>query len=297
MESFFIPYQATQTLPQGTILVLAPHPDDEVFGCGGAIMQHIAQGNTVRVIILTDGSAATTHADEDARRAYIQLRQAESRQAAKHLGYGEPLFWEIPDRHLQVDSQLIEKLRDFITTNQIQQIYAPSPAEIHPDHYACAQLALSLLAQLPITYIMYEIGMPLRPNQLLDITPYLDRKQQATNCFSSQLSIQDYGRHLYGLNVYRSYTLPVTVIAAEAYYVLTHANWRENPFREFGESRQTTIMSQMARQLTEQAQRLTEQTHTLERVYYSTSWRVTYPLRAFKQHWRLLKRLLHKLVA
>ncbi|WP_062153696.1 PIG-L deacetylase family protein [Beggiatoa leptomitoformis] len=292
MESLFIPYQATQILPSGTVLVLAPHPDDEVFGCGGAIMQHVAQGDKVWVIILTDGSAATQHVDETAKLHYIQTRQTESRAAANILGYGEPLFWGIPDRYLQCEPTLVKKLQLFIETHHIQRVYAPSLAEIHPDHYACAQLALALLKQVALTYVMYEIGVPLQPNCLLDITPYLLRKQQATNCFSSQLSIQDYGRHLQGLNVYRSYTLPATVIAAEGYYALSTARWRENTLSQFGGSRQTEQMLQMAQQLIEQTKYIEELTVELQSLYHSTSWRITSPLRGIKRFWHTVKQLL-----
>ena len=54
-ENEWIPYHAVQILGTGPVLVLAPHPDDEVFGCAGAIMRHIAAGDPVTVLILTDG--------------------------------------------------------------------------------------------------------------------------------------------------------------------------------------------------------------------------------------------------
>ncbi len=37
------------------VLVLAPHADDEVFGCGGAIMRHADRGVPVRVVVAADG--------------------------------------------------------------------------------------------------------------------------------------------------------------------------------------------------------------------------------------------------
>lgn len=81
MESQFIPYTVSPA-PYGRVLVLAPHPDDEVFGCGGAIMQHLAQGDEVTVIILTDGRAAIEHADVASMMQYVEIRRQESRAAA-----------------------------------------------------------------------------------------------------------------------------------------------------------------------------------------------------------------------
>ena len=56
MEQRLIPYEATLNFAKGRLLVLAPHPDDEVFGCGGAIMRQMGAGGIVHVIILTDGA-------------------------------------------------------------------------------------------------------------------------------------------------------------------------------------------------------------------------------------------------
>ena len=46
----------TSPLPSGKILVLAPHADDEVIGCGGTIAGHIQKNNPVKVVILTDSA-------------------------------------------------------------------------------------------------------------------------------------------------------------------------------------------------------------------------------------------------
>jgi hypothetical protein len=72
---------------------------------------------------------------------------------------------------------------------------------------------VSLEAQL----ILYEVGVPLHPNLLLDISAHLPTKQAAMACFVSQMAQQAYGDHLLALNRFRTYTLPQTVRAAEAY--------------------------------------------------------------------------------
>ena len=37
------------------VLIIAPHPDDEVLGCGGTIAKHITLGDIVYVAIVTKG--------------------------------------------------------------------------------------------------------------------------------------------------------------------------------------------------------------------------------------------------
>lgn len=229
MEQTQIPYTATTTLPQGEVLILAPHPDDEVFGCGGAIMQHIAQNQVVYVAILTDGQAAMPYQHQTYRESFVSQRQQESLQAAKILGYGQPIFFDISDRTLCRSESLLNKLIDLMMSKQIQYVYAPSFFEIHPDHIALAHIAIELTQHFEnIQLIMYEVGVPLMPNRLLDITPFWERKKAAMACFNSQLAMQNYDKHIAGLNTYRAYTLPQPVVAAEAYYIVNgNEDWQQ----------------------------------------------------------------------
>ena len=213
MESDLIPYTASNGLPAQAVLVLAPHPDDEVFGCGGAIASHARNGVPVHVVILTDG----------ARFGEVSVRASESRAAAKVLGYGEPQFWSLPDRGLGYSETLVQRILDCIADGNTDLVYAPSPWEIHPDHRQTAWLAMEAVRRTghATRLAFYEVGAPLRPNVLLDITSFLGTKDAAMRCFESQLVQQDYLRHIRALNQYRTYTLPRDVVAAEAYWVVT----------------------------------------------------------------------------
>ncbi|MGE4239884.1 PIG-L family deacetylase [Ramlibacter sp.] len=217
MENELVPYQAVAGISARRVLVLAPHPDDEAFGCGGAIAAHGAEGTPVDVVVLTDGAAYGDVAE----------RQAESRAAAKVLGSAEPSFWGIPDRQLRADDELVRRIAEHIRTSGADLIYAPSPWEIHPDHRQAAQAAVLAAQATGARIAFYEIGAPLRPNLLLDITPHLAKKQAAAACFASQQARQDYAGHVFALNRYRTYTLPPEVVAAEAYLLLDAAQLRQ----------------------------------------------------------------------
>jgi LmbE family N-acetylglucosaminyl deacetylase/GT2 family glycosyltransferase len=219
-ESELIPYHAVQSLGKGRVLVLAPHPDDEVFGCAGAIMRHVAAGDPVTVIILTDGGGFYAAGPE--RDAYIAQRRQESRTAAAYLGYGEPVFWEYRDRELLYNETLVQRLCETVAKTSASWLYAPSPYELHPDHrhLSWAALAVARRTGRSLTLAFYEIGAPLPPNRLLDISDLLERKSQAIHCFVSQLSVQAYDRHVEALNYYRTYTLSREIEAAEGYWVI-----------------------------------------------------------------------------
>ena len=83
MESRLIPYTATTSVGKRRVLVLAPHPDDEVFGCGAAIAMHVAEGSAVHVVIVTDGAYRTS---KSALSDYAQIRRKESIAAGHLLG-------------------------------------------------------------------------------------------------------------------------------------------------------------------------------------------------------------------
>jgi LmbE family N-acetylglucosaminyl deacetylase len=65
-------------------LVVAPHPDDDVIGCGGSIIRHIRRGHTVTVVYMTSGEAGSlVHPKEELR----LIREAEAREAASLMGF------------------------------------------------------------------------------------------------------------------------------------------------------------------------------------------------------------------
>ncbi|MFD2112472.1 PIG-L family deacetylase [Thiorhodococcus fuscus] len=228
-EHQFVPYEAVRSVGRGPVLVLAPHPDDEVFGCGGAIMRHLEAGDPVRVVIVTDGAFGQ---DRD-RATYASTRQAESRRAGTLLGYGEPTFWELPDRGLEYGEALIRRILDTIEDSCAELLYSPSWWEVHPDHLVLALAAAEAVRRCPrdIRLVMYEVGVPLHPSHLVDITPVLERKSAAMACFASQMSQQSYDRHVSALNRFRTYTLPEEIQAAEALRTMRRADLQRDPLR------------------------------------------------------------------
>jgi len=219
LENKLVPYQAIEHIPCTHALVLAPHPDDEVFGCGGAIMRHVERGISVSVIVASDGAYGVI---EEKIPEYRQQRQTESIDAAQILGYGSPVFWQYQDRQIDYGEKLIGEILTAIRNSQADLVYAPSIFEMHPDHRMLGMAAVEAVRRIgkAIHIALYEIGIPLRPNQLLDISDLVARKAAAMACFVSQNALQPYDQHIAALNRYRSYTLPVSVTAAEAYILL-----------------------------------------------------------------------------
>lgn len=212
-EHELIPYRAMEPASLRSLLVLAPHPDDEVFACGGLLAIAAAQGLRTDVVIVSDGAAAGDAA----------VRAHESRRAAGELRYaagaGRLELWGLPDRAVVPDAALVRRIVAALDVGANEWLLAPSPFEVHPDHRAVCLAAVQAWRQRPGCRLgFFEVGQPMLPNGLLDITPVLARKRQAMRCFASQLAVQAYDEQVVALNRYRAYTLGPAVSHAEAYW-------------------------------------------------------------------------------
>lgn len=235
IEAEAIPYEAAP-LRGERLLVFAPHPDDEVIGCGGLIALHLREQRAVRVVVATDGTKATGAAvDAD---SYRDRRERECLGGLELLGARDVHFLRFPDRGLDgsVSSALREQLLEF----RPDLICVPSPVEIHPDHLALSRAFCeliqndpSLFADLATTRVaFYEVSLPIRPNALVDITPVGEAKYAAIAAHESQIDLKDYVAYSRGLNAYRAMTLPPETKLAEAYWVTPLPALRTTAFSE-----------------------------------------------------------------
>jgi LmbE family N-acetylglucosaminyl deacetylase len=216
-EASIYPYVGLDLTSVRSMLIFAPHPDDEVFGCGGLTALALDAGAHVQVVIVSDGGVGGD----------AGVRALESHRAAMALaGTGAPAhleFWREPDRHVQADERLVARMRSCIERLQPQWVLVPSPHEIHPDHreVCVAATQATALAAGPAQLVYYEIGQPLPATALVDISAVLQRKHAAMQCFASQLKQQRYDEHVLALNRYRSYTLGAGVTHAEGLWLVS----------------------------------------------------------------------------
>ena len=202
----FTPLADREALPRGPVVVFAPHPDDEVIGCGGTLAFHAARGDAVHVLQMTGGELGdprglegdASHARErDAhareRDSLIATRLAESRAAAAIVGVRETVAMGFPDGRVTPDDAVVERLAAEVRRVAPAVAYAPSPLECHSDHLAtCVAAAAALAKAAPaVRLLMFEVNHPTLASFLLDVTPWIDRKRDALAQFRSQLRYTD----------------------------------------------------------------------------------------------------------
>lgn len=127
------------------ILVLAPHPDDEIVGCGIAMRRALSQGAAVRVAFLSDGIPAAHLLwpwQRPARGRRCVRRRREAEACARLLGHAIALWNDIPTRTVREHLlELASLLRRLVAEIKPDAIWVPAYEGGHQDHDAAHFLA------------------------------------------------------------------------------------------------------------------------------------------------------------
>lgn len=216
----------TDDITTRSLLVVAPHYDDEVLGCGGLIAHSVASQAVVRVLFLTDGGAQR---QEDSRSEYVDRRRQESEAAAMVLGLAGSDHLGLRDGrlndHLETIGDAIERL---LLAQRPDHVLITSPVEASADHRAAfAALHRRLIGLRPgdalwdvcqeLTFLTYEVNHPQRADLLVDISGQRETLERAMACYASQQEQHDYLGAALGLARFRALTLPRGTELVEAY--------------------------------------------------------------------------------
>jgi LmbE family N-acetylglucosaminyl deacetylase len=118
------------------VLVFAPHPDDDVIGCGGSIAKHVDAGRGVAIVYLTSGEAGSL---AHGRAALAAIREAEARAAAGALGVADLVFLRHPDGGLEAGPALVAELVRLLRARRPGLVYLPHGGDGGSDHQAASR--------------------------------------------------------------------------------------------------------------------------------------------------------------
>lgn len=212
------------------ILCVAPHPDDEILGCGGLLAAAVDAGCSVHALILTCGQQGAAEPQAVQAADLAAERRQESVAAAAVIGMPEPTFLGFQDRALRYDAALVKAISDAIDQHRPQVLLLPSLSEPHPDHQATALagLAAAVAAAAGLhSVLFYECGAPLHANAHFPIDAVAERKWRALQCFSSQLGVEDYEPHARAMATLRAFGLRPPCQQAESFFRVNLAAVRE----------------------------------------------------------------------
>lgn len=178
------------------IIVIAPHPDDETLGCGGTLLRHRAQGDTIYWLIVT---AMQTEKDLPEER-----RDAEIQQVAKRYGFSSVHNLRYPTTKLDTIplNEIIERIGCIFKEITPEVIYLPYHGDVHTDHKivfdaatACTKwFRYSSIKRVLVYETLSETDFSLnpdnngfRPNVFIDISNYLETKIEIMKVYASEL--------------------------------------------------------------------------------------------------------------
>lgn len=197
-----LPQRPVEDLIAGTgrLVVVSPHPDDEVLGCGGAVACARRLGVPVRLVAVTDGEACYPDDADWTPQRLREVRRAELAAAARCLGVDADAIC-----HLHVADGAVAQREDLVAERlqaQLQDgdlVLTTWRHDGHPDHEASARAvsravaaSAARLAQFPV-WAWHWLDAGASPRALHGAVRYTLRdadwqaKQRALRCFASQL--------------------------------------------------------------------------------------------------------------
>jgi LmbE family N-acetylglucosaminyl deacetylase len=188
-------------------LVIAPHPDDELLGCGGTLLRRSEEGADVGWLI-------TTTISEDAGwdRKRVELREKEIQQVRDGLGVKpEHLFrFSYPTASLDTVplDDLIKKISEVFVSFEPEEVFLPHRGDAHSDHRyvfdaaaACTKWFRYPSVRKVLTYETLsetEFGLgdgsSFQPNLFMDVSGYLDKKIELLACYASEMGEHPFPR-------------------------------------------------------------------------------------------------------
>lgn len=197
-------------------LIIAPHPDDEILGCGGTIRKLVLNGVNVSVLVMTRGKKELY---SDKR---IKNVRKEATSAHKLLGVSKTVFLQFPAPDLDTIplSDLSVAISDEIKKLKPDTIFIPHRGDIHHDHKAVFDA--SLVAARPVqNYVVkriysYEVlsetewAPPFSddafiPDNFVNVSEVFNFKLNAFRCFKSQIRVFPNPRSIKALESLASY--------------------------------------------------------------------------------------------
>jgi len=197
------------------VLVIAPHPDDEVLGCGGIIKKYVSQKDEVYLCIVTCGYTP------DWSEESIKDRKKEVECANKVLGIKKTFFLDLPT--VKLDTVPQKKLNDLISkcVEDIRPeiIYIPHKGDLNKDHqlvFEAALVAARPKQSMSVKKVFsYEVPSETEwgqqkvrklqdiflPTVYVDVKNTLEDKLKAMKCYKSELKEFPHPRSLKGITV------------------------------------------------------------------------------------------------
>jgi LmbE family N-acetylglucosaminyl deacetylase len=217
-------------------VVFSPHPDDEVIGCGGTLLDLVAHGGEVTIVQVTDGSDSAAFIDEpDCVRRQVRLDEA--KRVADRIGARELLCLRADNRALHATPELRRSFREVLDRTRAGVAFAPSFTDIHPDHQTVLRLlaaAMREMSQPKPDVALYEVWSLVAPSHVHEVSASIGRIEDLLLAYETALKIDDYVHLVAERLLFNSYEHRGRAGYLEGFEVLPAARFLELASAHFG---------------------------------------------------------------
>jgi LmbE family N-acetylglucosaminyl deacetylase len=155
------------------VLAVAPHPDDDVIGCGGALYGLVRAGIQPTVLYVTDGRASHPLSVRFPASRLALVREREARAALRELGIStRPIFLRVHDGTLSALERtrrawIVQQIRDSVRRLHIDTVLGPWSHDPHSDHVATARAIRMALRSIdrPPRSVHYAVWTAIRGDE------------------------------------------------------------------------------------------------------------------------------------
>ena len=160
------------------ILAIGAHPDDIEFGCGGTLLKYSRKGNSVSVLVLTQGQFG---GDPD-------VRVREQKEAAVSLGAKDVFWGGFNDTELVDNHETILKIEEVLHKVSPDVLFLNYYDDVHQDHRAAALAGVSASRYVK-EILFYEVPTTqhFEPDIFVDINDVLEKKIELIKLHASQV--------------------------------------------------------------------------------------------------------------
>lgn len=208
------------------VLVLAPHPDDELIGCGGTLCRILSAGAKVSILQATDGCGLESLCDlPRAHRKTARLEEAG--RVASALGAGLVL-WREEDTRLRCSGATIAKLARLLAELSPTHVFTPFLGDMHADHRTLSHILGGALAiaRLEPQVLQYEAWSLVPANLYCDITDQAETLERLLLLYEMAMRVENFVRFCERRNLARALELAGAPAYVEAFLSTTSAEYR-----------------------------------------------------------------------
>ena len=219
----------------GKVIVISAHPDDEVLGAGGTLLKHVANGDSVFWLIITNVFETQGFSKE-----MVENRQKEIAKVAEAIGFLKTFKLDYPTMSLSSSSiiKMVPEISAIFAEVKPEIIYCLNRSDAHSDHRLTFDAVMACTKSFRYPFVkrvlLYECisetefapafsEKAFLPNYFVDISEFFNKKLEIMKVYESEIGEHPFPRSLRNIDALATFRgASVGVEYAEAFQLIKY---------------------------------------------------------------------------